>query len=138
MRRMALLLSMTLAMGIVLGMMGYQLLNASQASVKVAQLFKTDLTGSDGKEGSVLLAELAPGVVVGKHYHPGDVFIYILEGSMLLEVAGKSPITLKAGESGHLPPKQVHDDQNASQTAPLKFLVFHVANKGQPLALPAQ
>jgi quercetin dioxygenase-like cupin family protein len=138
MRGMALLLSMTLAMGIALGMTGYQLLSAGQASVKVTQLFKTDLTGSDGKEGTIFLAELAPGVAVGKHYHPGDAFAYILEGSMLLEVTGKSPVTLKAGESGHVPPKQVHDDKNASQTAPLKFLVFHVADKGQPLALPAQ
>ena len=48
MRRMAFLFSMPLAIGIVLGMMGYQLLNASQASVKVTQLFKTDLTGSNG------------------------------------------------------------------------------------------
>ena len=57
---------------------------------------------------------------------------------MLLEIAGKESVTLKAGQSGSLPPRTVHDDKNASQTAPLKFLVFHVAKKGDPLAVPVK
>jgi hypothetical protein len=57
---------------------------------------------------------------------------------MTLEVAGMASVTLKSGESGHVAPKQVHDDKNSSQTAALKFLVFHVVEKGQPLAVPAQ
>jgi quercetin dioxygenase-like cupin family protein len=75
---------------------------------------------------------------MGKHYHPGDAFAYILEGAMLLEIAGKESVTLKQGQSGSLPPRTVHDDKNASQSAPLKFLVFHVAKKGDPLAVPVQ
>jgi len=138
MRRTAFMLSITLAIGIALGTMGHQLLNAGQAPVKVTELLKTDLAGSPGKEASISLVEIAPGGAVGKHYHPGDAFGYILEGSMALEVAGKAPVTLKSGESGHVAPKQVHDDKNPSQTAPLKFLVFHVVEKGQPLAVPAQ
>jgi quercetin dioxygenase-like cupin family protein len=101
-------------------------------------LIKTDLAGNPGKEGSIFLAELAPGAAVGKRYHPGDAFAYIVEGSMPLEVAGKPTVALKPGDTGHVPPKQVHDDKNASQSAPLKFLVFHVAEQGQPLAVPAQ
>lgn len=85
-----------------------------------------------------VLAELAPGANMGKHYHPGDAFAYILEGTMLLEIAGKESVTLKAGQSGSLPPRTLHDDKNASQTAPLKFLVFHVAKKGDPLAVPVK
>jgi hypothetical protein len=57
---------------------------------------------------------------------------------MLLEIAGGQSVTLKAGQSGSLPPRTVHDDKNASQTAPLRFLVFHIAKKGDPLAVPAQ
>jgi mannose-6-phosphate isomerase-like protein (cupin superfamily) len=57
---------------------------------------------------------------------------------MLLEIVGKESVTLKPGQSGSLPPRTVHDDKNASQTAPLKFLVFHVAKKGDPLAVPVQ
>jgi quercetin dioxygenase-like cupin family protein len=106
--------------------------------VKVAELYKADLVTSDGKEASMFLAELGPGANMGKHYHPGDAFAYILEGTMLLEIAGKESVTLKPGQSGSLPPRTVHDDKNASQTAPLKFLVFHVAKKGDPLAVPVQ
>jgi len=104
---------------------------------KVAELYKADLVTSEGKVGSIFLAELAPGANMGKHYHPGDAFAYILEGTMLLEIAGGQSVTLKQGQSGSLPPGTVHDDKNASTTAPLKFLVFHVAKKGDPLAVPA-
>lgn len=138
MKRMAFILGMTLAVGVTLGAIGNRLLNAGHAPVNVSELLKTDLAGNSGKEGSIFLAELAPGAAVGKHYHPGDAFAYILEGSMTLEIAGKPPVTLKPGDTGYVLPKQVHDDKNASQTAPLKFLVFHVAEKGQPLAVPAQ
>jgi hypothetical protein len=56
----------------------------------------------------------------------------------LLEIAGGQSVTLKSGQSGSLPPRTVHDDRNASQTAPLKFLVFHVVKKGDPLTVPVQ
>jgi quercetin dioxygenase-like cupin family protein len=138
MRRTAFIVSVTLAVGIALAGIGHQFHGAGEPPVKVAELLKVDLAGGGGKEGSIFLAQLAPGAAVGKHYHPGDAFAYILEGSMTLEVEGKAPVTLKPGDSGHVPPKQVHDDKNASQSAPLKFLVFHVAEKGQPLAVPAQ
>lgn len=111
--------------------------NAMQ-HVKVMELYKADLVTSEGKEASMFLAELGPGANMGKHYHPGDAFAYILEGTMLLEIVGKESVTLKPGQSGSLPPRTVHDDKNASQTAPLKFLVFHVAKKGDPLAVPVQ
>jgi quercetin dioxygenase-like cupin family protein len=112
--------------------------NAMQQHAKVAELYKADLVTSDGKEASVFLAELGPGANMGKHYHPGDAFAYILDGTMLLEIEGGKSVTLKAGQSGSLPPRTVHDDKNASQTASLKFLVFHVAKKGDPLAVPVQ
>jgi quercetin dioxygenase-like cupin family protein len=129
--------SMTLALGIAVGAGMTGFVNAMQ-HVKVTELYKADLVTSEGKEASMFLAELAPGANMGKHYHPGDAFAYILEGTMLLEIAGKESVTLKPGQSGSLPPRTVHDDKNASQTAPLKFLVFHVAKKGDPLAVPVQ
>lgn len=112
--------------------------HAMEQHVKVAELYKADLVTSDGKEASMFLAELGPGANMGKHYHPGDAFAYILEGTMLLEIAGGQSVTLKSGQSGSLPPRTIHDDKNASQTTPLKFLVFHIAKKGEPLAVPAQ
>jgi mannose-6-phosphate isomerase-like protein (cupin superfamily) len=111
MKRSTFTFAVTLALGIAVGAGMTSFLNAMQ-HVKVANM--------------------------GKHYHPGDAFAYILEGTMLLEIVGKESVTLKAGQSGSLPPQTVHDDKNASQTAPLKFLVFHVAKKGDPLAVPVQ
>jgi quercetin dioxygenase-like cupin family protein len=104
--------------------------------VKVTGVYKADLVTSEGKEASLFLAELGPGANMGKHYHPGDAFAYILEKPMLLEIVGKDSVTLKPRQRGSLPPQTVHDDKNASQIAPLKFLVFHVAQKGVPLAVP--
>ena len=137
MERSTLTLAVTLALGIAVGAGMTGFVNAMQHA-KVAELYKANLVTSDGKEGSIFLAELAPGANMGKHYHPGDAFAYILEGTMLLEIAGKESVTLKPGQSGSLPPRTVHDDKNASQTAPLKFLVFHVAKKGDPLAVPVK
>ena len=124
----------TLVLGMALGAGTTSLVNAVH-HVKVTELHKADLVTSDGREATIFLAELAPGANVGKHYHPGDAFAYVLEGTMLLEVVGKDAATLRPGQSGSLPPRVVHDDRNASQTAPLKFLVFHVAKKGEPLAV---
>jgi quercetin dioxygenase-like cupin family protein len=130
-------LAVTLAIGIVVGAGTMSFVNAMQ-HVKVKELYKADLVTCEGKEASMFLAELGAGANMGKHYHPGDAFAYILEGTMLLEIVGKESVTLKPGQSGSLPPRTVHDDKNASQTAPLKFLVFHIAKKGDPLAVPVQ
>jgi quercetin dioxygenase-like cupin family protein len=137
MKRSIFTLAVTLALGIAVGAGLTSFVNAMQ-HVKVKELYKADLVTSEGKEASMFLAELGPGANMGKHYHPGDAFAYILEGTMLLEIVGKESVTLKPGQSGSLPPRTVHDDKNASQTAPLKFLVFHVAKKGDPLAVPVQ
>jgi quercetin dioxygenase-like cupin family protein len=138
MRRMAFIIGMTLVIGIALSGIGHQFHGAGQPPVKVTELLKVDIAGGSGQEASIFLVEIDPGGAVGKHYHPGDAFGYVLEGALTLEVDGKPPVTLKPGESGHVPPMQVHDDKNPSRTAPLKFLVFHVADKGQPLAVPVQ
>jgi quercetin dioxygenase-like cupin family protein len=137
MKRSTLPFAVVLVLGIAIGASLLGFVNAMQ-HVKVIELYKADLVTGEGKEASMFLAELAPGANMGKHFHPGDAFAYILEGTMLLEIVGKESVTLKAGQSGSLPPRVVHDDKNPSQTAPLKFLVFHVAKKGDPLAVPVQ
>ena len=125
------------ALGLIVGL-GTTGPGSAMEHAKVSELYKANLVTSDGKEASMFLAELGPGANMGKHYHPGDAFAYILEGTMLLEIDGGQSVTLKSGQSGSLPPRTVHDDKNASQTAPLKFLVFHVAKKGDPLAVPVK
>ena len=137
MKRFKLGLVITFALGVLLGVGATGVVNAVHP-VTVSELYKAELVTSDGREASIFLADLAPGANVGKHYHPGDAFAYILEGTMLLEIDGKPSVTLGRGQSGSLPPRTVHDDKNPSQTAPLKFLVFHVAKKGEPLAVPVK
>ena len=135
MKRTALTLALTFAVGIVVGVVGNHVLNAQQQPVKRTVLQKVDL---GDKEGIMYLAELAPGATTGKHYHPGYDFYYAIEGSWILEIEGKPSVTAKPGDVGHQPPKQVHNVINASQTAPVKLLGFLLAEKGQPFSTPVK
>jgi len=138
MKRSALMLGVTFAVGLAVGAIGTRILNAQQEPFKRTVLMKTDLTGLEGKEGVVVLVELAPGASAGKHYHPGDEVNYVLEGTGILEVAGKSPVRLQPGVTNHIQAKQVHDVQSTSATDPLKLIAFFIAEKGQPLAAPVK
>ena len=80
MKRSTITFAGTLALGITVGAGMTGFLNAMQHA-KVTELYKADLVTSEGKEASMFLAELAPGANMGKHYHPGDAFAYILEGT---------------------------------------------------------
>ena len=136
MKMRTLILAGAASIGLTVGAIGYAFHGSAQTPVTVVELVKRNL--ASGNEGSIFLVELAPGASVGRHYHPGDAFAYILEGSMVLELDGQPPVTLKPGDSGHVMPRQVHDDKNASSSRPVKFLVFHVTEKGQPLAVPVR
>jgi quercetin dioxygenase-like cupin family protein len=138
MRRTTIILSVTLAVGIILGALGERFLSAQQQSIKRTELLKTAIEGMEGKEAIMYVAELAPGAAAGKHTHPGPEFAYVLDGTLTLEPQGQEPKTYKAGEVFHNAAKIVHDAKNTSTTAPSKVLVFLLAEKGQPLATPAQ
>jgi quercetin dioxygenase-like cupin family protein len=93
-------------------------------------LTKTELTGTRGKEILVILNEVAPDSTGSRHYHPGDEVVYILEGSITFTLDGKPDVTLKAGETCHIPAKQVHFGKTAS--ASVKFLSIQVQETGTP------
>ena len=136
MRRTPILLSVTLAVGLILGVLGDRFLSAQQTSIKRTELLKTAVEGVDGKEAVIYIAELPPGASAGKHTHPGPEFAYVLDGALTLEPQGQAAKTYKAGEVFHNAPKMVHDAKNTG-TSPTKVLVFLLADKGQPLASPA-
>lgn len=138
MKRTCILLGMTLAAGIAVGVIGDRILNAQQEPIKRAVLIKTDLAGITGKEARLVRAEYAPGASVGKHHHPGHEFVYLLEGTTTLEVEGRPPVTVKAGDSYYQPPKQVHSFKNASATKPAKLITFFVTEKDQPFIVPVK
>ena len=100
-------------------------------------LVGSDLGGIAGKEGLVALVEYPPGGSTIQHRHDADVFVYVLEGSVVMQVQGKAPVTLGPGQTFHEAPADVHTvSRNASDTAPAKFLVFFVMNKGAPPLVP--
>ena len=133
-RRLSLLV-VTLIVGIALGMVTSQVLLAQQAPpIKRTTLQQTDLEGVAGKEVIMYVADIAPGGVAGRHFHPGPEFAYILEGSLVLEPEGKGPMIFKKGDSFHNPAKVVHDAKNKSTSEATKVLVVLVGEKGAPLS----
>ena len=84
-----------------------------------------------------LLIEYPPGSSDPVHRHNGDGFIYVLEGSIVMQVRGGREVTLTPGQTFYEGPEDVHVvGRNASQTKPAKFVVFWVKDKGAPVLIP--
>ena len=133
MRRAALTLGLTLAAGAAVGAIGSRTLMAQPTPVTRTTLQQKDLEGAPGREIMMYRAELVPGGALGRHFHPGPELLYVLEGALVLEQDGHPPVTLKVGDSAHLPFKHIHKAKNASTTEPVKVLAFLVGEKGQPI-----
>ena len=127
----------TVIIGIALGAIGGQRLNAQQEPIKRTDLLTTDLAEIKNSEMHVWVADLAPGAATGRHSHPTPRFVYVIEGAVVLEMDGQSPQTFKAGQAFAEPPNVVHNFRNASATASAKALGFQYAGKGQPLQINA-
>ncbi len=95
-------------------------------------LTKADLDGCLGKEAIVLTVDGKPALVGKRHYHPGDEFIYLEEGTLTLDIEGKEKVTLKKGEAVHIPGRVVHQAINPDSKKPFKAVTFGVFEKGQP------
>ena len=115
-------------------MMGAGSSPAQNEAVKRTVLQQSELTGMPGREGVLYKAEFGPGAAVPKHTHPGDEFIYMAQGTVVIEPEGKEPMTLKAGDSARLPMGTVHMAHNPDPSAPAVAIVFLVTETGKPLA----
>ena len=102
------------------------------------EILRKPMSGLEGKEVVVFLADIPPGGVAGIHYHPGDEAIYMLQGSLRFEPDGEQPFELKAGEITFNPAKHVHKAKNMSATESAKVLNCMIAEKGQPMAVSVQ
>lgn len=112
---------------------------ASAEDAKVTPLMTKDLTGIAGKEASMLTVEYAPGASSAVHRHNAHTFVYVLEGSVVMQVKGGKAVTLGPGQTFYESPEDIHTvSKNASSTKPAKFLVFFVKDKGAPGTVPAQ
>lgn len=117
--------------GFFLGTIGLPIIAAQRSSSpgsQVKMLLKTNLKGCEGREISIALNEFGPGTS-GKHYHPGDSFTYIVNGSEIYELDRKPPKIVTAGDVLHEEPMQVHTVSNSEG---VKLLVIRVSEKGQP------
>jgi len=104
---------------------------------KVTPLVTKDLTGLAGKEAVMLTVEYAPGATSSKHRHNAHTFVYVLEGSIVMQVEGGKETTLGPGQTFYESPDDVHVvSKNASDSKPAKFLVFFVKEKGAPASTP--
>ena len=105
---------------------------------KVTPLLSKDLTDFPGKEGLMITVEYPPGGSDPIHRHNAHAFVYVLEGSIVMQVRGGKEMTLRPGQTVYEGPSDVHVvGRNASQTKPAKFVVFLVKDKGAPVLVPA-
>ena len=112
---------------------------AAAQGAKVTPLMNQDLTGIAGKESTMVTVEYGPGASSAEHRHNAHTFVYVLEGSVVMQVNGGKEVTLGPGQTFYESPEDVHTiSRNASATKPAKFLVFFVKQKGAPTTVPAK
>ena len=104
---------------------------------KVTPLMSKDLEECPGKEGLMITVVYPPGASDPIHRHNAHAFLYVLEGSVVMQLKGGKEITLTPGQSFYEGPNDIHTvGRNASSTKPAKFIVFLVKDKGAPVLLP--
>jgi len=110
-----------------------------KSTAKMTKLIESmPLSGLPDQEANVFVAEMPGGWIGGKHYHPGHVFVYVLEGSITFTFDGKEPFTVKAGEVYHETPNEKMLAKNASASEDLKIVVFQVGTEGKPVMIEAK
>ena len=104
---------------------------------KVTPLMSKDLAELPGKEVLMIKAEYQPGGSDPIHRHNAQTFVYVLEGSIVLQAKGGKEVTLTPGQTFYEAPDDVHlVSRNASTTKPAKFIVFLVKDKNAPVLIP--
>ena len=105
---------------------------------KVTELMSKDLTKCPGQEGLMIIVDYPPGSKDPIHRHNAHAFIYVLEGSIVMQVRGGKEVTLTPGQTFYEGPDDVHVvGRNASKTKPAKFVVVFVKDKGAPVLAAA-
>jgi len=106
---------------------------------QVTPLMSKDLADFPGKEGLMITVVYPPGASDPIHRHNAHAFVYVLEGSIVMQVKGGKEVTLTPGQSFYEGPNDIHVvGRNASKTIPAKFVVFLVKNKDAPVLVPVK
>jgi len=107
--------------------------------IKVTPLLSKDLTEFPGKEGTMITVVYPPGGSEPIHRHNAHVFVYVLQGSVVMQVRGGKELILTAGQTFYEGPSDIHViGRNASKTESAKFIAFFVKDKGAPTHIPAK
>jgi quercetin dioxygenase-like cupin family protein len=110
---------------------------AAAQDAKVTPLLTQELSGMAGKEATMVTVEYPPGGSSAEHRHNAHVFVYVLEGSVVMQVKGGKEVTLGPGQTFYESPEDVHTvSRNASAAKPARFVVFFVKQKGAPVTVP--
>jgi quercetin dioxygenase-like cupin family protein len=105
----------------------------------VTPLMSKDLPEFPGKEGLMITVVYPPGSSDPVHRHNAEAFVYVLEGSIVMQVKGGKEVTLTPGQTFYEGPNDVHVvGRNASATKPAKFVVFLIKNKDAPVLIPVK
>ena len=100
-------------------------------------LLQKNFNDLPGREGVMLTVEYPPGASSPKHRHNAHTFVYVLEGTLIMQVEGGERMTLKPGDTFYETPEDIHTvSMNASKTEPAKALVFFVKRQGEPMTVP--
>ncbi|WP_348257843.1 cupin domain-containing protein [Rhizobium sp. CF142] len=112
---------------------------AAEDTAKVTSLMSKDLPDYPGKEGLMISVDYGPGGSSPIHKHEADAFVYVLEGSIVMQVKGEKEVTLSPGDTFYEGPSDIHlISRNASKTKPAKFIVVLVKKKGAPVVMPVK
>src|SRR5262247_2425795 len=112
---------------------------AAAQQPNVTSLISKDLTENPGRELLMITVEHAPGGASAIHRHNAHAVVYVLEGSVVMQVKGGQQVTLTPGQTFYEGPDDVHVvDRNASSTQPAKFLVVLIKDKGAPALVPVE
>jgi quercetin dioxygenase-like cupin family protein len=108
-------------------------------AAKVTPLISTELAGIPGKEVVMITVEYPPGYDGEIHRHNAQSFIYVIEGSVVMQVRGGEQVTVEAGQTFYEAPADVHVvGRNASNRKPARLVVFLIKDKGAPIVIPAE
>ena len=103
----------------------------------VTPLMSKDVSEFPGKEVEMMTVQMAPGSVGPVHRHNAYVFVYVLEGEIIMQVKGGVQQKLGPGQTFYEGPADIHTvGRNASKTKPAKFLAFFIKNKNAPIVTP--
>jgi len=120
-------------------LLGFTAPATAQEPPKVTTLFSRDLNDIPGKESTMLIVEYPPGGADPVHRHDANAFVYVLEGSVIMQLKGSDPVTLQPGQTFYEGPDDIHVvGRNASKAEPAKFLVVLIKNKGAPILTPVE